>query len=253
MIATARLTDTIAAEKRPVVGTPIIKPQTILRHDQTPHTFELCIGPPAVFIRIASAFCEIIKSKLAHKRIRYQRLAALGELESVAGQKRFPVRDAAKLIKQINDRQFSFLRDRANGVGVLRQLPVPSGQVWQRGGTGIFKWSRNNQREAHIEGRQIVKQLFVSVIKHARGTPSTQNLSATELQDHDRRFCALQVLFQRRKAHHARPFEDGVAFPSEISKAHSRELNCQQRLEVSGVLRSRHIRPAHERHGVATF
>src|SRR3954469_2063815 len=89
MIAAARLFGAVATEKGPILRTPIIKPQTILRANFLSQLFKRGIRPNAVFVRNARVCSHIAGADLARECRCQDCLAARRELKSIGGQVAF--------------------------------------------------------------------------------------------------------------------------------------------------------------------
>src|SRR3989441_13123136 len=83
IIAAARLLGPIAAEKGPILRTPIIEPEPVLRHDHLTETLECRVGPNALVVRNARGVRHVFEAKLPRKSARQVRLTARSELKTV--------------------------------------------------------------------------------------------------------------------------------------------------------------------------
>src|SRR2546425_6679226 len=76
IIAAARLLGPIAAEKGPILRTPVIEPELVLRHDHVTETFEGSVRPDALLLRNACGLRHVVEAKLPRECARQVRLTA---------------------------------------------------------------------------------------------------------------------------------------------------------------------------------
>ena len=86
MIAAARLRRPVAAEERPVLRTPVIEPEPVLRPDSLTETFERRVGPGTVLVRLARVIGESTATELPGTDARHPCMTARCELKAVFGQ-----------------------------------------------------------------------------------------------------------------------------------------------------------------------
>src|SRR5437773_2462856 len=146
IIAAARLLGPIAAEKGPILRTPVIEPEPVLRHNHLTETLERSVRPNPLLVSSARSVRHVLEAKLPRECARQVRLAARRELKAVVGEARLTMGHAAKFGEQVHQRQVALTRQVADGVRVFGQVRVACRKVRQPS-TAFFEGRRRQQRE----------------------------------------------------------------------------------------------------------